>query len=481
MTTQAAAARTRIVGNVLFSGVTEASNLLLFALGILAARYLGDSEFGRYSFAAAFVAIFQLLPDFGVSYACSIDIARDRSRTTHVVGDMLGTQLIMSVLTFLVIAALALTVPPQDQWIVHLSALTMILRTVKLTLRWLLKSHERFELEAISVVTMRLLLVGAGWYLLAAGYGLAGFVWVNLIVQAIETAITAVLVQKAIVPLMPRFPAAQAWSLLKRGFPFALMYSLVYLFFQINTVILAYARDDAEVGWFSAPYKIVEGLVFIPSTISYGLLPTFSALRLTDIPRLAGLYRRASKYLVMVALPMGVFVQLESDRLIRLVFGDGYARSARVFEVLVWSCLFMFLSHLGSTLMGCIDRQWAIIRIAGVVVVLNIVVNLYASPAYGATGAAAASLVTEAAFATAIAAYLWRIGLPLTPLRWLLGPLLSLVPFLGVTILTRQTHVLVQGTAACAVYGLSLLLTRSFDREELDAARGWIARLRGSR
>ena len=39
----------RIARNTLFSGVGEASNLILFLLGFLAARWLAPTAFGQYS------------------------------------------------------------------------------------------------------------------------------------------------------------------------------------------------------------------------------------------------------------------------------------------------------------------------------------------------------------------------------------------------------------------------------------------------
>ena len=67
----------RIARNTLFSGVGEASNLILFLLGFLAARWLAPTAFGEYSTAFAFVGLFRLLPDFGMSYASTLDIASD--------------------------------------------------------------------------------------------------------------------------------------------------------------------------------------------------------------------------------------------------------------------------------------------------------------------------------------------------------------------------------------------------------------------
>ena len=48
-------------------------------VGFLAARLLSPAPFGEYSTAFAFVGLFRILPDFGMSYASTLAISRDRS------------------------------------------------------------------------------------------------------------------------------------------------------------------------------------------------------------------------------------------------------------------------------------------------------------------------------------------------------------------------------------------------------------------
>ena len=49
--------------------------------------------------AYAFVGLFRILPDFGMSYASTLAISRDRSRASGLVGNLLGFQAILSLLT----------------------------------------------------------------------------------------------------------------------------------------------------------------------------------------------------------------------------------------------------------------------------------------------------------------------------------------------------------------------------------------------
>ena len=91
--------RPRIARNTIFSAIGEGSNILLFLLGFLAARYLAPEAFGAYSAAFAFVGIFRILPDFGMAYASTLEISRDRSLAGRLIGNLLGFQGVLSILT----------------------------------------------------------------------------------------------------------------------------------------------------------------------------------------------------------------------------------------------------------------------------------------------------------------------------------------------------------------------------------------------
>src|SRR5882672_9191994 len=106
----------RLARNTVFSAVGEGSNLLLFLLGFLAARYLAPSAFGVYSAAFAFVGLFRILPDFGMSYASTLAISRDRSQAQRLLGSLLGFQALLSVVTIALCLAIGATLYSDVTW-----------------------------------------------------------------------------------------------------------------------------------------------------------------------------------------------------------------------------------------------------------------------------------------------------------------------------------------------------------------------------
>src|SRR5688500_12077424 len=76
----------KVARHTLLSGVSEGSFVLLLVLGVVAARILGPAGWGHYQTATAFVGLFRILPDFGMAYAATLAISRDRGAAGRLLG-----------------------------------------------------------------------------------------------------------------------------------------------------------------------------------------------------------------------------------------------------------------------------------------------------------------------------------------------------------------------------------------------------------
>jgi O-antigen/teichoic acid export membrane protein len=402
-TLDTASDRPRIARNTIFSAIGEGSNLLLFLLGFLAARYLAPEAFGAYSAALAFVGIFRILPDFGMAYASTLEISRDRSLAGRLIGNLLGFQGVLSLLTVALCLALGrlLFSAPEDRtaWtVVALLSLDLVLKAVKTTLRWLLKGLQRFGTEAVSLLLERIALLGLGLVALRTGRGAVGFVLVFVIVRVFDTTGLWAYVTARVLPLRPaRDPSL--WSrLLGKGLPFAYVGLVITLLFQVDIVLLERMRGAAEAGWYSAPVRVLEGLTLVPRVLGYALLPTMAALHARSPAAVSQLYRRGVKYLLLAGLPVAAFGILDSAPFIRLVFGPDYAPSAALCQLLLPVAVFMFLSNFSETTLACVNRWGTIVVASTLALMLNVGLNLLWIPRYGGTGAAGARLLSETAY-----------------------------------------------------------------------------------
>ena len=74
---------------------------LLFSIYL--AKYLGVSDFGKYSFALSFTALLSMIVDVGFNQLTVREISRDKTKLGKFVGNILPLKIFLSVIYFMVI------------------------------------------------------------------------------------------------------------------------------------------------------------------------------------------------------------------------------------------------------------------------------------------------------------------------------------------------------------------------------------------
>lgn len=444
----------------------EGSNVFIFLLGFIAARRLGPIGFGTFSAAYFYVGLFRIFPDFGMSYASTIDISRDRSRASRLVGNLLGFQAILSIVTLAVCLGLGRLLFEGQTWIaVVVLSFDLVLKSVKSTLRWLLKALEAFGTEAASLLLERLALLGIGtWVLLKSG-GVVGFVLVFAAVRLVDTTGLLAWVHRR-QPLGLRRDPGVWRELFVKGLPFAYAGLMITLFFQVDVQLLNKMRNAEEVGWYSAPVRILEGLTLVPRIFGYALIPTMAAVHLTAPGKVTELYRRGSKYLLLAGLPVAAFGILASDLFLPFVFGPDYGPSVPAARLLLPAAAFMFLSNFGETTLACINRWTSIVALSTIALVLNVGLNLVCIPRWGYLGAAWVTLITEGAYFAMIAGALARFGHRPSWLRLSVRPVAATIVFAAVLWLARPLGLIPSSLLASAAFVGATFLAGVWDAEE---------------
>lgn len=420
----------------------------------------------------AFVGLFRVLPDFGMSYASTLAISRDRSLASRFTGGLLGFQALLSVVTLALCLALGRAQYDGVTWLaVAVLSVDLLLKSVKSTLRWLLKGLERFGTEAASLLAERVLLLVLGLGALVKGYGVAGFVLVFAAVRLVDTAALTAYVHARVVRLSPRYDPALWWDLLLKGLPIAYAGAMITLIFQVDAVLLERLRGAEEAGLYNTPVLVLTGLTLVPRILGYAFLPTMAALHPGRPAAITALYRRGSKYLLVVGLPIGVFGALHSEPFVVMLFGEAFRPSAAASRWLLPAAAFMFLSNFGETTLACVSRWGAIVAVSTTALVLNVALNLLWIPAEGYVGSARATLVTEVAYWALTAAALWRFGYRIGWLKVVLRPAACLVVFAAVLWLGRGLPLLAASVLATLAYAAATFAVGVWDSRERGLLR----------
>ncbi len=266
--------------NMAYAGVSAASAGLLLILFVVAGRFLGEIEFGKFSFALMLGTIFETLMDFGFHQVIIREVARDRARARDLLGHTLGIKLLWAGggLAALLVTATVL----RSEWDVRVACYviggSLVMRSYMLTIRGVLQGLERFGWDSFVVLADRVILVVCGSAALVAGTGLRGLTIAFVIARALALVVAGSLTRVQLGGIGMQFDRDVWRELHRSALPLGFFLVVLNLYSYIDSVMLGVMRGDAETGVYAAAYKTYEGFSYAPSIIAAVLTPRLSRL-----------------------------------------------------------------------------------------------------------------------------------------------------------------------------------------------------------
>src|SRR5262249_46926329 len=139
-----------------------------------------------------------------------------------------------------------------------------------------------------------------------------------------------------------------------------------------------------------------EALSMLPEAMMLTVFPVLAATQFSQPRRFQRTYELSFKYLSAVILPAALVLTLMRDVLVRTVFGAEYLGTALPMAILGWSMFFAYTGAVYLNLFIVRHLQRLLLLVSAVTVTVNVAVNVWLIPRYGATGAAVATLVSNA-------------------------------------------------------------------------------------
>ncbi len=287
---------------------------------------------------------------------------------------------------------------------------------------------------------------------------------------AVNMATLAVLLERVARTLFrPRLEWDRRFSggLLGVAFPLMINHLLNTVFFRIDILLLQPLRGNAEVGWYSAAYKVLDGLLLIPSTVTIALFPILSRFAEEAPDALMRTYRLATKLLLSLALPISILVSGFSDPIIAVLGGPQYLpQASTALRILIWFLPLSFVNGLTQYVLISVNQQRYLTRAFVIGTVFNLVANLAVIPQYGFQGAAAVTVLSEIVLFMPFA---WGIRRFVGALPWLqlsIRPVVSGAIMAAVLAVAANLSPLLALPASLMAYGGAILALGTFSSEE---------------
>ena len=466
----------RIAKNSAFIFLGNAiGHILQLVLVVYLVRCLGDVTFGKYAFAFAFTSLFMIFSDLGLNTLSIREIARDTSKAGEYLTNISITKFILSLITIvLIVVTINLMHYPSDTTLaVYIIGGATVFTSLTSFFRSIFRAFERMKYEAITRIAERLLIFGSVLPILFLGYGLIEVVSAMLIAQALIFLFTlAIIIKKFTRPVLS-FDFSLSKSLIKEALPFGLAAVFATIYFQTDTVMLSIMKGDAVVGWYRAAYGLVMGTLFIPGAFVGALYPVLSRYFTSSKDSLMVVYEKSFKFLLMLAIPLGIGTTLLADRIIIFLYGEEFAPSIIALQILIWVASILFIYSIVGYTLASINKQLVDTRITAVSALLNVGLNLLLIPTYSYVGAGVASIASQVFVFTCEFSYLQKNGYKIGASKIVLKPLCAgaVMGLLVYRLKVMHINLFVIIIGAIVIYALCLYILKAFDEEETKMMR----------
>ncbi len=387
----------RVGRNVFSLGLSRIlSGIILFVVYLRLVVYLGPGEFGKFSLVFAYYLIFLLLIDLGISRYVIKKVSEDRTRSGLYLGNFLLAQCVIAVFVFAAFFALPRLLGYEQDVTrgMTLAGLGLFFGALSIPFASIAQAWQRIRI--VAVVNFLNSLVHAGWALAAIYFGkdFVFLLWFLSFVGVLDLFLYVWFTRDLAKPIWePR--KELVGTMLLFGLPFAFISGFEMLVSKIDIIIQKIFLPFSEVGMYSAAYRFLDFLTFIPAMVAIGLFPFLSAAsdwKTDEVKKNLDVFNR---YMTMLAIPLGVGATMLADKIILSLYDERYLSAVLPLQILIWATVATFIYAVPNVMMIVLQTRKAVAVLA-VAVVLNAAGNYILVPYFGILASAWLTVVSYA-------------------------------------------------------------------------------------
>jgi len=366
-------------------------------VGVYVARYLGPEQFGIYSYAAAFVALFGAIARLGLD---SI-VVRNLVNTPEERDVYLGTAFwlkLAGALLALGLLAIAVQFTGNDAttnlyiFIIGSGLIFQAFGVVDFYFQSKVLSKYVGIAKLIQLVLSSLLKL----YFIFIQADLFWFVLVSLIDQiSLGLSLTFAYWRQKIGSFFRHFDIGTAKVMLRDCWPLILSGIAITIYIRIDQIMIKEMLGEREVGLYSAAIKLSEVWYFVPVITTSSLFPAIVNAKKISQELYHQRLQKLCTLMVWLAIAVALPMTFLSDSVVSLLYGYHYQAAGNVLAIHIWGAVFVFLgvSSAGFFTIENFAKKSFHRTVLGAV--SNVLFNLILIPRYGINGAAMATVLSQ--------------------------------------------------------------------------------------
>ncbi len=379
--------------------------LRLFVI-IYAARVLGAAGWGVFSYLTSLAAILTIFSDIGLSSVVIREGAREPRLRDRYFSTAFLFKIVLALLGFLLIILFSryLTNLPVSLTLTYFVGLLFVFDSLRRFSAALFRAEERMEREALVNIITQAVIVAAGFAALFIVASPESLALAYAVGAGVGLVTAGYMLRSYLQRLISSFDKKLLKPILVAAWPLSLAAIFGVLIVNIDTVILGWFREAAEVGYYAAAQKPIAFLYLLPTLITSGFFPTLARLVNKNNEEFRQVFEKGLSLVFLLAVPLTIGIVLTADQIVNLFYGAEYEPAAGPLRILALTLLTVFPVGMIVNAVFAYNRQNELVPLWSAGLLLNIALSLLLIPPLGIVGAAWAGFFTQVIINTLI----WR-------------------------------------------------------------------------
>jgi len=370
------------------------ANSVLF---ILIARSLGVEPFGKLSFAISYTALFLVVLDYGFNLYVVREVAAKPSKANDIANDILNAKMVLTITCSIVMILLttALKFETEIACVVYLLWVSCVLLSFGSMFNSIFRGLNKFQYETYPTIILNLVLFTVTSLLLLQKYNIVLIAIAFVVSRLIYVLISLYFHNRYVGKLAVNISLCKAFKLIKNTFPFGIHAILGVLYLQLDTVFLSIYSGHSQVGYYQAAMKIVMASMIIYDILITSYFPILAGKFPVDRAGFRSDGKVLTRSMILIGSVLAVMLYIYSPQIINGIYGYKYADSIYLLKLLAIVVLLRFVTASYASFITLADNQKLRAIAVGISVIVNIALNVWLIPQFGAKGAAIASIITH--------------------------------------------------------------------------------------
>ena len=433
-------------------------------------RVLQAAGNGKVSFVASVANYFMMIaslgiPTYGVR-ACA-QVRDDKDKLSKTTQEIFLINIVTTILVMITYTICLIVVPKfqAEKELFVINGINILLNMFGMN--WLYQALEQYDyitvrsilIKILSVVLMFLLvhkqedyvIYGAITVFAAVGSNILNFIRINKYINCKWYGKYKIIYHMK--PIMILFAQSLAVS----------------IYTNLDTVMLGFMKSDADVGFYNTAVKIKTILLSLVTSLGNVLLPRMSYYAKKEMKNeFRDTMVKALHFTFLLSVPLVIYFVLYAEESISFLAGNGYAGAVLPMQIITIAVIPTGLTGvLGVQVLTALEREKYVLYSVVTGAMVDLLLNIFFIPQYGAVGAAFATMIAEFVVllvqVVATRKILQEVKRRLMPIRYLLLSIISASASLMIKKMDIHSTFIVLGLSAGAffgVYSIGLLILR---------------------